>query len=97
MSQDIYVFAGWEGLEVPTLVGALRSDVVKNKEHFSFAYDEKWLLSEFVQQIDPQLHLYAGGQHSSGQQNFHIFLDSCPDRWGRLLMKRREAVLARKE
>ena len=97
MSQDIYVFADWEGLKVPTLVGTLRSDVVKNKEHFSFAYDEKWLQSEFAQQIDPQLHLYAGNQHSSGQQNFHVFFDSCPDRWGRLLMKRREAVLARKE
>lgn len=97
MSQDVYVFADWEGLEVPTLVGTLRSDVVKAKEHFSFAYDEKWLQSEFVQQIDPELHLYAGDQHSSEQQNFRIFLDSCPDRWGRLLMKRREAVFARKE
>lgn len=97
MSQEIYVFADWKGLDTPTLVGTLRSDMVKNKEHFSFAYDEKWLQSEFVQQVDPQLHLYAGDQHSSDQQNFHIFLDSCPDRWGRLLMKRREAVLARKE
>ena len=97
MSQDVYVFADWEGLETPTLVGTLRSDVVKNKEHFSFAYDEKWLQSGFVQKIDPQLHLYAGDQHGSEQQNFRIFLDSCPDRWGRLLMKRREAVVARKE
>lgn len=97
MSQDIYVFADWEKLVVPILVGTLRSDVVKNKEHFSFAYDEKWLQSKFAQQIDPQLHLYAGTQHGREQQNFHIFLDSCPDRWGRLIMKRREAVLARKE
>ena len=28
---------------------------------------------------------------------FGIFSDSCPDRWGRLLMKRREAILAREE
>ncbi len=97
MSQDVYVFADWLELDAPTLVGTLRSDVVKSKEHFSFAYDEKWLQSAFVQQIDPQLLLYAGDQHSSEQQNFCIFLDSCPDRWGRLLMKRREAVLARKE
>jgi len=97
MSQDVYVFADWEGLELPALVGTLRSDVVKNKEHFSFAYDEKWLQSEFVQQIDPQLQLYVGDQHSEEQKNFRVFLDSCPDRWGRLLMKRREAVIARKE
>lgn len=28
---------------------------------------------------------------------FGVFADSCPDRWGRLLMRRREAELARKE
>lgn len=33
----------------------------------------------------------------SEKKLFGIFSDSCPDRWGRLLMKRREAVQARKE
>ncbi len=28
---------------------------------------------------------------------FGVFADSCPDRWGRLLMKRHEAILAKKE
>ncbi len=97
MSRDVYVFADWEAFDKPTLVGKLRSDVVKRKEHFSFAYDDVWLHSKFVQQIDPQLQLYAGDQHHEEQQNFRIFLDSCPDRWGRLLMKRREAVVARQE
>lgn len=95
MSREIYVFADWEEFDEPTLVGTLRSDVVKSKEHFSFAYDEVWLKSKFAQQIDPELHLYAGEQHNNEQQNFRVFLDSCPDRWGRLLMKRREAVIAR--
>lgn len=27
---------------------------------------------------------------------FGVFADSCPDRWGRLLMKRREAIRAKK-
>ncbi len=97
MSREIYVFADWEVFEKPTLIGVLCADVVKAKEHFSFAYDDVWLQSEFAQQIDPELHLYAGSQHSQEQQNFRIFLDSCPDRWGRLLMKRRELVIARQE
>ena len=79
------------------LVGTLRSDIVKGKEHFSFAYDDAWLQSKFAQQIDPDLHLYAGNQFSQDEQIFRVFLDSCPDRWGRLLMKRREAVFARQE
>lgn len=97
MSREILVFADWEEFEKPMLIGILRSDVVKGKEHFSFAYDEAWLHSTFAQQIDPELRLYAGDQHSQEQQNFRIFLDSCPDRWGRLLMKRREAVIARQQ
>lgn len=97
MNRSVYVFADWEDFTEPTLVGTLRSSVIKNKEHFSFSYDEAWLQSSFAQKIDPDLHLYSGEQHSEDDKNFRTFLDSCPDRWGRLLMKRREAILARQE
>ncbi len=97
MSKEIYVFADWQVFEKPLLIGVLRADTVKGKESFSFAYDDVWLQSEFVQQIDPELRLYGGNQYSQEPQNFRIFLDSCPDRWGRLLMRRREAVIARQE
>lgn len=96
-SREIYVFADWEEFIEPIFVGTLRSDVVKAKEHFSFAYDQAWLQSKFAQKIDPELQLYAGEQYNNEQKNFSVFLDSCPDRWGRLLMKRREAVIARQE
>ncbi|MDH5731974.1 MAG: type II toxin-antitoxin system HipA family toxin [Gammaproteobacteria bacterium] len=95
MSIEVYVFADWEEFKKPALIGTLRSDIARGKEHFSFSYDEEWLQSKFVQQIDPELQLYTGDQHSHEQHNFRVFLDSCPDRWGRLLMKRREAVYAR--
>ncbi len=97
MSRDIYVFADWQAFDEPTLVGTLRADVVKHKEYFRFAYDPMWLQSEFAQKIDPDLHLYVGDQHSEAQRNFRSFLDSCPDRWGRMLMKRRETVIARQQ
>lgn len=97
MSREIYIFADWEEFDNPMFVGTLRSDLVKAKEHFSFTYDEQWLQSKYAQQIDPELQLYTGEQHNNSQQNFRVFLDSCPDRWGRLLMKRREAVIARQQ
>jgi serine/threonine-protein kinase HipA len=97
MSTEIYVFADWEEFAEPTLVGTLRSSVIKNKEHFSFSYDNAWLQSSYAQKIDPDLNLYSGEQHSEDSNNFRVFLDSCPDRWGRLLMKRREAIVARRE
>lgn len=97
MSMEVYVFADWEDFTEPVLVGTLRSSIIKNKEHFDFSYDNVWLQSPFAQKIDPDLNLYSGEQHSEGSKNFRIFLDSCPDRWGRLLMKRREGIVARQE
>lgn len=97
MSTEVYVYADWDEFNEPTLVGTLRSSVIKRKEHFSFTYDNDWLQSPYAQMIDPDLALYAGEQHSTNANNFRVFLDSCPDRWGRLLMKRRESILARQE
>lgn len=97
MNTEIYVFADWEDFVEPALVGTLRSVVSKHKEHFSFNYDHAWLQTSNAQKIDPELELYSGEQYSADARNFRVFLDSCPDRWGRLLMKRREAIIARQE
>ncbi|WED22570.1 HipA domain-containing protein [Vibrio sp. JC009] len=94
---EIYVYADWLKSGEPMFVGTLRSSVIRGKEHFSFNYDDKWLASKYVHQIDPALQLYVGEQHAEDDRNFKVFLDSCPDRWGRLLMQRREAVIARNE
>lgn len=94
---EIYVYADWTESTDPILVGTLRSSEIRGKEHFSFSYDDKWLASDYVRQIDPSLKLFVGEQHAQGDKNFKTFLDSCPDRWGRLLMQRREAVIARQE
>ena len=93
----IYVYADWTESTTPLLVGIFRSSKIRGKEHFSFSYDKTWLASDYVRQIDPSLELFVGEQHAQDDKNFKIFLDSCPDRWGRLLMQRREAVIARQE
>jgi len=101
METKIYVYADWDlpnssGLPAPQQVGELTSSLLRNKELFNFQYSPEWLTSPYALAIDPELHLFAGRQYSNGQ-NFKAFLDSCPDRWGRLLMKRREAAIARQE
>lgn len=75
------------------------ADQVRGKEHFSFAYAADWLQGgdALYLQIDPELRLYKGDQHKGDDRNFRAFLDSCPDRWGRLLMQRREAAWARQD
>ncbi|MDC3332616.1 HipA domain-containing protein [bacterium] len=97
MSSEALVYAGWAGLEETTPVGVLRSNRVRKSEHFSFSYHTAWLQSAHAQKIDPDLQLFTGEQHSQKDQNFRAFLDSCPDRWGRLLMNRREALYAKNE
>jgi serine/threonine-protein kinase HipA len=48
--------------------------------------------------LDPDLQLFPGRQFLRDEKpNFGLFLDSSPDRWGRVLMKRREAIIARNE
>lgn len=94
----ISVYSHWQGMEEPSLLGVLHSERLKGKEIFSFAYGDDWLASDHAQLLDPDLQLYPGLQPLGGDQhNFGLFLDSSPDRWGRLLMRRREAALARTE
>lgn len=97
-NKDIYVYAHWLGLKEPVLMGVLKAEFTRGKEIFSFSYSEFWLSSRFSQILDPELQFFSGSQYAKEEkQNFGIFLDSSPDRWGRILMKRREAAMARTE
>jgi len=97
--REILVYADWEGLSGPEYVGVLSSERVRGSEVFSFSYSESWLKNKYAQVIDPDLQLYSGRQYlaAGDKQNFGVFTDSSPDRWGRVLMRRKEAALARKE
>ncbi|HEY3405390.1 MAG TPA: HipA domain-containing protein [Ohtaekwangia sp.] len=97
-SREIFAYASWREVGEPILMGILRASISRGNEIFSFEYDKAWLKSEHAMGIDPDLQLYAGPQYlAEGKNNFGIFLDSSPDRWGRVLMRRREAAVARVE
>ena len=96
--RQVYVYAHWKNLKNPILMGVLFSERLKGKEIFSFEYNEDWLKSKNAQLLDPNLQLYSGLHFlNPDQSNFGLFLDSSPDCWGRILMRRREAALARIE
>ncbi|MDR1119823.1 MAG: HipA domain-containing protein [Dysgonamonadaceae bacterium] len=97
-NRNILVYADWKGLDAPQFIGTLYSSYARGKEIFSFEYNKQWLQSSIVQEIDPDLGLYRGIQYLHDEKsNFGVFLDSSPDRWGRVLMDRRESILARLE
>lgn len=94
--RTIYVHAHLDDDAKP--MGELRAEVVKGREVFSFTYDPTWLARPHVQQLDPGLQAFSGPQYPPPERsNFGLFLDSAPDRWGRTLLQRHEAQLARSE
>ena len=96
--KTIYVYANWNP-GVPILMGRLYVMNLRNKEVFSFEYDNEWLKSiKGISAFDPDLQFFLGRQYAhSDKVNFGVFSDSCPDIFGRKLMNRREAIMAKKE
>jgi len=99
MAREIYVFGDWLELDEPQQIGTLRADVARGSEVLSFEYTDTWLARGDVMLLDPDLQLMAGPQYLNDREraNFGLFLDSSPDRWGKLIIKRREAIEARNE
>lgn len=81
------------------LMGYLYIDDVRGKQMQSFEYNEKWLSDDNNRIfIDPNIELYSGRQWVSDNKNiFPVFEDSAPDRWGKLLLNRKEAYNAKNE
>ena len=97
--QKIWVYADWHFLEETQIIGFLTAQRVRGKEIFSFEYAEAWINRQNpILFLDPHLGFYKGKQYLPEEKNnFGIFLDSSPDRWGRLLMRRREAWQAKEQ
>ncbi|WP_022752806.1 type II toxin-antitoxin system HipA family toxin [Butyrivibrio fibrisolvens] len=92
--KEIYVFADYLNHDCE-LVGTIYVAENRGKELYSFEYSPKWL-SKADYLLDPDLQLYGGRQYVRDDKKiFGVFADSCPDRWGRLLMKRREEIRAK--
>ncbi len=86
------MYADWDGLGGPLRLGTLRAHGGTGKEVFEFEYDEHALAHPQVLElhIDPRIAQYGGRQYPGERSaNFGAFLDSSPDRWGRMLMQRR--------
>ena len=82
----------------PCPVGTLYHASGRGGGIFSFAYDDAWLRRPDAFEIDPGLQLVGGETYPANTAGvFRIFLDSTPDRWGRVLLERREAMRARAE
>ncbi len=94
---DIWIYAHWKDMNEPKCIGILAAQQAKGRKVFSFSYDEDWIASKEQLLLDPDIVWYGGQQYPNGKENFGVFLDSMPDTWGRTLMKRRAAMIAREQ
>ncbi|VAW22292.1 HIPA PROTEIN, partial [hydrothermal vent metagenome] len=92
---NIFIYAHWKPMPVPKNIGILSAHYGKGKKAFSFEYNKEWLQSKQQMLLDPDIQFYSGPQYPNNKENFGVFLDSMPDTWGRTLMKRRTAQLAK--
>ena len=78
----------------PTKVGRLFRDSGRRGDLIRFEYDTDWLADGF--EVEPLLPLRSGPFHADDPAELMgVFQDCSPDRWGRLLMDRREVMEAR--
>lgn len=79
-------------------MGTLHRQRSRGAEVYSFEFDREWLARGDTLALDPDLLSVPGRAYPpANRTQFGIFMDSAPDRWGRTLMQRREAMLASKE
>lgn len=92
MTVSIGVHADWDGLSAPLRLGWLHARRAVGREVFEFEFDAAALAHPVAVnlQLDARLGLFEGRQHPpQGHETFGVFADASPDRWGRLLMRRR--------
>ena len=94
----ITVYADFDFLSTPLEIGTLGYEHVRGKDHFIFEYSRQWLKQYGGILLSGDLMNVPSLQHPRGNDNVFGFVkDSFPDRWGRLLLDRRERLIAQSE
>lgn len=80
------------------LVGELGYESLRGSDSYSFKYDNEWLRQYGGLFLSADINNYPGQQYTQPDRDiFGCFSDALPDRWGRLLLNRREQILATEE
>ena len=96
--KKLYVFADFDWLKEPRLVGELSYESLRGSDSYGFCYSNEWLKDYGSLFLSDDLNNYPGQQYTTpGKDIFGCFSDALPDRWGRTLINRREQILAKEE
>ena len=96
--KTLYIYADFDWLDEPVKVGELGYESLRGSDSYSFKYDNNWLRQHGGLFLSADINNYPGQQYTQpGRDIFGCFSDALPDRWGRLLLNRREQILATEE
>ena len=96
--RTLFVFADFDWMDGPMLVGELGYESLRGSDSYSFKFDNEWLNRFGNLFLSADINNYPGQQYTQPDRDiFGCFSDALPDRWGRLLLNRREQILAREE
>ena len=96
--KTLYVYADFDWLNAPMLVGELGYESLRGSDSYAFKFDDNWLRQNGSLFLSADINNYPGQQYTQpGRDIFGCFSDALPDRWGRLLLNRREQIQATEE
>ena len=96
--RTLFIYADFYWLDTPLLVGELGYESLRGSDSYSFKYDNDWLRQYGSLFLSADINSYPGRQYTQPDRDiFGCFSDALPDRWGRLLLNRREQILATEE
>ena len=96
--KTLYVYGDFDWLDEPMQVGELGYESLRGSDSYSFKYDNDWLRQYGGLFLSADINNYPGQQYTQPDRDiFGCFSDALPDRWGRLLLNRREQILATEE
>jgi serine/threonine-protein kinase HipA len=96
--KTLYVYADFDWLAEPVLVGELSYESLRGSDSYAFKFENDWLRQYGSLFLSADINNYPGQQYTQpGRDIFGCFCDALPDRWGRLLLNRREQILATEE
>lgn len=96
--EKLWVYADFDWLKEIELVGELSYEVLRGSGTYGFKYEDGWLKKHSDLQLCDDINNYPGPQYTpQGRDIFGCFADALPDRWGRLLLNRREQISAEEE
>lgn len=96
--ERLLVFADFDWLDKPELVGELCYEKLRGSESYAFRFDDNWLKFHAGIKLSEDINNYPGLQYTQPENDiFGCFSDALPDRWGRTLLKRREQIQASEE